>query len=67
MLISEVKELLKKYKEEELRLLISEMYKSMPKKLHNMLCYACGYYIFSSDDLFRSVGIEQTVFKKICY
>lgn len=158
MLISEVKELLKKYKEEELRLLISEMYKSMPKKLreeknidallqdvhahlrlgkvqkiknnqiqikdlnleinqfidyaykqyyfapnsyvhkkerpkwrfkvkayiknlqgisvegeegkestnlleklYNMLCYACGYYIFSTDDPFRSVGIEQTV------
>lgn len=162
MLISEVKELLKKYKEEELRLLISEMYKSMPKKLreekdidtllqdvhshlrlgkiqkiknnqigikdlkleidqfidyaykqyyvapnsyvhkkerskwrfkvkayikslqgisvgdeegkeatnlleklYNMLCYACGHYIFSSDDPFRSVGIEQTVLLEV--
>lgn len=33
MLVSELRELLKKYKEEDLRLLISEMYKSMPKKL----------------------------------
>jgi hypothetical protein len=157
MLISEVRELLKKYKEEDLRLIISEMYKSIPKKmredkdidallqdvhaylrigkvekiqdkqidikdlkpeieefidyaykqyyfaansfvhkkerpkwrfkvkayikslqgisvegeegktandllekLYNMLSYACGYYIFSTDDPFRSVGIEQT-------
>lgn len=158
MLVSELRELLKKYKEEDLRLLISEMYKSMPKKLredkdidtllqdvhaymrigkieraqdrkinvndlkpeieqfidyaykqyyfapnsyvhkkerpkwrfkvkayikdlqsvsvegatgrdatdlleklYKMLCYACGYYIFSTDDPFRSVGIGQTV------
>ncbi|WP_297418914.1 hypothetical protein [Clostridium sp.] len=158
MLISEVRELLKKYKEDELRLIISEMYKSMPKKmrenkdidallqdvnaylrigkveiikdsqtdiknlkleieqfvdyaykqyyfvpnsfvhkkerpkwrfkvkayikslqvisveseegsvatdllekLYNMLCYGCGYYIFSTDNPFRSVGIEQVV------
>ena len=157
MLVSELRELLKKYKEEDLRLLISEMYKSMPKKLredkdidallqdlhaclsigkaektrekqvdikdlkpkidlfidyaykqyyfapnsfihkkerpkwrfivkdyikslqgisvegeegriatdlleklYEMLCYACGYYIFSTDNPFRSVGIEQT-------
>lgn len=33
MLVSELRELLKKYKEEDLRLLISEMYKAMPKKL----------------------------------
>jgi len=33
MLVSELRELLKKYKEEDLRLLITEMYKSMPKKL----------------------------------
>lgn len=33
MLVSELRELLKKYKEEDLRLIISEMYKSMPKKL----------------------------------
>lgn len=158
MLISEVRELLKKYKEDDLRLIISEMYKTMPKKmrenkdidvllqdvnaylrigkveiikdsqidikdlkleieqfidyaykqyyfapnsfvhkkerpkwrfkvkayikslqvisiegeegkvatdllekLYNMLCYACGYYIFSTDNPFRSVGIDQVV------
>jgi hypothetical protein len=33
MLIPEIRETLKKYKEEDLRLLIVEMYKSMPKKL----------------------------------
>lgn len=33
MLVSELRKLLKKYKEEDLRLLISEMYKAMPKKL----------------------------------
>lgn len=33
MLVSELRELIKKYKEEDLRLLISEMYKAMPKKL----------------------------------
>ena len=157
MLISEVRELLKKYKEEDLRLLIAELYKSMPKKLrdeknidvllkdvhaylrigkvkeisnnqihikdlkqeidqfikyaykqyyfapnsfvhrkerpkwrfkvkayikilqgisvedengevatdlleklYDMLSYACGYYIFSTDNPFRSVGMEQT-------
>lgn len=158
MLVSELRELLKKYKEEDLRLLILEMYKSMPKKLredkdidallqdvhahvhigkderiqdrqinvndlkqeidlfidyaykqyyfapnnfvhkkerpkwrfkvkayikdlqnisvdsaegrivtdllqklYEMLSYACSYYIFSTDNPFRSVGIEQTV------
>ncbi|MDD4569648.1 MAG: hypothetical protein PHE70_05930 [Tepidanaerobacteraceae bacterium] len=157
MLVSELRELIKKYKEEDLRLLISEMYKAIPKKLredkdidallqdvhaylrtrkvkrkqdrqtdvkvlkpeidlfidyaykqyyfapnsfvhkkerpkwrfkvrtyikslqgvsiegadgktatdlleklYEMLCYACGYYIFSTDNPFRSVGIEQT-------
>lgn len=29
------------------------------KKLYEMLCYACGRYLFKSDDPFRSVGIEQ--------
>lgn len=33
MLVSELRELLKKYKEEDLRLIVSEMYKSMPKSL----------------------------------
>ena len=33
MVISELRELLKKYKEEDLRLIIAEMYKSMSKKL----------------------------------
>ncbi len=33
MLIPELKELLKKYKKEELSLIIAEMYKAMPKKL----------------------------------
>lgn len=28
-------------------------------KLYKMLCYGCYYYIFNSDDTFRSVGIEQ--------
>jgi len=157
MLISELKELIKNYKDEDLRLIISEMYKSMPKKLreekdidtllqdtsaymcigkmekarnkqinindmqqevnlfldyaykqyyfapnnvvhkkerpkwrfkvkvyirdlqevsvdreegsmatellyklYEMLSYACGYYIFNTENPFRSVGIEQT-------
>lgn len=30
------------------------------EKLYKMLSYACGYYIFSTEDPFRSVGIEQT-------
>ncbi|HHT72049.1 MAG: hypothetical protein WAO22_07670 [bacterium] len=156
MLVKELRELLKKYKEEDLRLIISEMYKAMPKKLreekdidallkdinaylgirkikrqrtknipasdlkpeidlfidyaykqyyfapnsfvhkrerpkwrfkvkafikslqavpvegeegrtatdllaklYEMLCYASGYYIFNTEDPFRSVGIEQ--------
>ncbi|MDV3429606.1 MAG: hypothetical protein LIR50_21765 [Bacillota bacterium] len=29
-------------------------------KLYEMLSYACGYYIFNTDNPFRSVGIEQT-------
>lgn len=33
MLVSELRETLKKYKEEELRTIVVEMYKSMPKKL----------------------------------
>jgi hypothetical protein len=33
MLVSEVRDLLKKYKEDDLRLLTSELYKAMPKKL----------------------------------
>lgn len=33
MLVSEVREVLKKYNEEDLRLIVAEMYKSMPKKL----------------------------------
>lgn len=33
MLLSEVKELLKKYSQEELTLLVAEMYKGMPKRL----------------------------------
>lgn len=30
------------------------------KKLYEMLCYGCCYYIFNTDNPFRSVGIEQT-------
>jgi hypothetical protein len=30
------------------------------EKLYEMLCYACAYYIFSTEDPFKSVGIEQT-------
>lgn len=30
------------------------------EKLYKMMCYGCCYYIFSSDDTFRSVGIMQT-------
>lgn len=33
MLVSELREMLKKYKQEDLRLIIAEMYKSMPKRL----------------------------------
>lgn len=33
MLVSELRELLKKYNQEDLRLIVAEMYKSMPKKL----------------------------------
>lgn len=29
-------------------------------KLYEMLSYACAYYIFNTDNPFRSVGIEQT-------
>lgn len=158
MLVSELRELLRKYNEEDLRLIISEMYKTIPKKireekdidamlkgihehinlrkiekidnrevdlndikaeierfidyaykqyyfapnsfvhkrerpkwrfkvkayikdlqgvpiedevgneatcllvnLYEMLSYACGHYIFSTEDPFRSVGIEQLV------
>ena len=31
-------------------------------KLYQMLCHACHYYLFRSDDPFRSVGIVQTRF-----
>lgn len=31
-------------------------------KLYKLLCTACGYYLFSSDDPFRSVGIGQEEF-----
>lgn len=30
------------------------------EKLYKMMCYGCCYYIFSSNDTFRSVGIRQT-------
>ncbi|RHP31177.1 hypothetical protein DWZ56_16495 [Lachnotalea sp. AF33-28] len=30
------------------------------EKLYLMLCYACCYYIFSTEDPFRSVGIDQS-------
>jgi len=33
MLISQVRETLKRYKEEDLRLLVAEMYKAIPKKV----------------------------------
>ena len=33
MLLSEIKEVLKKYEQNDLRLLVLEMYKAMPKKL----------------------------------
>lgn len=29
------------------------------KKLYDLLCYGCGYYIFNTENPFRSVGIEQ--------
>jgi hypothetical protein len=32
------------------------------EKLYELLSYACGYYLFSTDNPFRSVGIEQLVF-----
>lgn len=31
------------------------------QKLYEMLSYACAYYIFNTEDPFRSVGIEQTL------
>ena len=31
------------------------------QKLYEMLSYACSYYIFNTENPFRSVGIEQTV------
>ncbi|MCD8090507.1 MAG: hypothetical protein LUD81_07815 [Clostridiales bacterium] len=31
-------------------------------KLYELLCYGCGYYVFSSTDTFRSVGIPQEEF-----
>jgi hypothetical protein len=37
-----------------------EIAASLLKQLYEMLCYACGRYIFSTDDPFRSVGILQT-------
>lgn len=30
------------------------------EKLYLMLCYACCYYIFNTEDPFRSVGIDQS-------
>lgn len=30
------------------------------RELYEMLCYACNYYLFSTEDPFRSVGIMQT-------
>jgi hypothetical protein len=32
------------------------------EKLYVLLCYACEYILFSGDDSFQSVGVEQTVF-----
>lgn len=32
------------------------------RKLYELMCYGCVYYITNSNDQFRSVGIEQTVF-----
>lgn len=32
------------------------------RELYKRLAYGCGYYIFSTDDPFRSVGITQTEF-----
>ncbi len=29
------------------------------RKLYKMMCYACNYYLFSTDDPFKSVGISQ--------
>lgn len=28
--------------------------------IYGMICYACNYYLFSTDDAFRSIGWEQT-------
>lgn len=30
------------------------------QKIYKMLCYGCAYYIFNTDNPFRSVGIAQT-------
>jgi len=37
----------------------SEEATDLLKKLYEMLCYGCSYYIFNTTDTFRSVGIEQ--------
>lgn len=30
--------------------------------LYRLICYACNYYLFSTDDPFRSIGWEQSAF-----
>lgn len=37
----------------------SERMVKLLRDLYHMLCYGCNYYIFSTDDPFRSVGWEQ--------
>lgn len=34
-------------------------------KIYRMMCYACDYYLFSSEDTFQSVGISQYDFYKL--
>lgn len=44
-----------------------EKYVDMLGKLYDILCYGCNRLIFSNDNPFRSVGIEQDVFFRVLY
>lgn len=35
------------------------------EKIYSMLCYACAYYLFNTDDPFKSVGIDSGEFLEI--
>jgi hypothetical protein len=37
---------------------------SLLSRLYRLLCYACGYYLFRTENPFQSIGISQTEFLK---